>query len=437
MMDNKKRGLFFYGWVIVAICFLTVAVSYGIRYSFSVFYVSILQEFSWSRADTALIFSINVIIYGVSAPIVGAAVDRWGPRKFMATGATLLAIAIAACSLANQIWHFYILFGVLASFGICATGYVPNTVLVSRWFIKRRGTAIGIYSVGFAVAYVMAPGIEYMIGQIGWQNSFVALGVLALGIVPLIAIFQRLNPQDKGLLPDGEAAEVTARQTRATTAEALIVDREWANQEWNVSKAIRTHQFWFLFLANLFMWGVTMSLILAHQIAFAVDEGYSEAFGALIFSLYGVFFGLGNLLGFLSDRFGREIITTIGLSLAALGILMLTLNMANYTPWLMYAYSLLFGLGVGIASPAFTASAVDLFQGKNFGSINGLTVMGFGIGGSISSWLGGKIFDTMGTYIPAFYLVMATLIISIICIWMAAPRKIRLVAGKVSRTTLH
>lgn len=437
MMDDKKRALFFYGWVIVAICFLTVAVSYGIRYSFSVFYVSILQEFGWSRADTALIFSINVIVYGISAPIVGAAVDRWGPRKFMALGAVLLAIAIAACSLASQIWHFYILFGVLAAFGICATGYVPNTVLVSRWFTKRRGTALGIYSAGFAGAYIMASGIEYMIGQIGWQNSFVALGLLALGIVPLIAIFQRLDPQDKGLLPDGEVPEVTAGQARVTTTEALVADRKWVSQEWDLPKAIRTHRFWFLFLANLFMWGVAISLILTHQVAFAVDEGYSQAFGALIFSLYGVFFGLGNLLGFLSDRWGREVTITIGLSLAVLGILMLILNQANYTPWLMYAYSLLFGLGIGIVSPAFSATAVDLFQGKNFGSIYGLNVMGFGIGGSISPWLGGKIFDMMGTYTPAFYLVIAALVISAICIWITGPRKVRPVAGKWPKTALH
>ncbi len=432
-MVDKNKSPFFYGWVIVAICFISVAVAYGIHYSFSVFYVSILKEFGWSRADTALIFSINIIVYGVSAPIVGMAVDRLGPRKFMSLGAILLAIAIATCSLTNQIWHFYILFGVLVSFGIGATGYVPNSVLVSRWFVKRRGSAFGIFMVGFGVAYAMASGIEYLIRQIGWRNSFVALGLLVVAIVPLIAIFQRLDPRDKGLRPDGEFRETKAPQASTVTEEALVVDKKWASEEWNLLKAIRTYRFWFLFACNLFLWGIAVNLILAHQVVFAVDEGYSPAFGALIFSLYGVLYGLGNLAGFLSDRFGREAVATIGLTLATLGILMLILNQGNHTPWLMFTYSLLFGIGLGITSPAFSASVADLFQGKNFGSIQGLIVTGFGIGGSISAWLGGKIFDVTGTYIPAFYLVLVALAISGVCFWIAGPRQVRLVAGKAPK----
>lgn len=432
-MAEKKSPLFFYGWVIVAICFLTVAVAYGIRYSFSVFYVSILQEFGWSRADTALIFSINVIVYGVSAPFVGIAVDRLGPRKFMTAGAVLLAIAAAASSLTSQIWQFYLVFGVLASLGNGATGFVPNSTLVSHWFIKRRGMAFGIFNVGFGLAYVMALGIEYMIGQIGWRNSFVILGVLMLGVAPLIAIFQRLAPQEKGLFPDGESRAVATGQAKVIASEALVVDKEWASKEWGLPTAIRTYRFWFFFLTNMFMWGVAVNLILAHQVVFAVDEGYSRAFGALIFSLYGVCYGLGNLMGFLSDRLGREVTVTIGLTLSALGVLMLILNRAGTTPYLMYAYSLIFGVGMGIVSPAFTSAVADLFQGKHFGAINGLVVMGFGIGGSISPWLGGKIFDVLGTYVPAFIVVIAALAAAAICIWIAAPRRVRLVAGKVPK----
>lgn len=434
-MDDRKRSSFFYGWVIVAISFITVAVVYGIRYSFSVFYVPILREFGWSRADTALIFSINTLVYGVSAPIVGTLVDHLGPRKFMTSGIILLAIATAACSLSNQIWHLYILFGVLASFGICATGYVPNATLIARWFIKRRGTAFGLFAGGFGAAYVMVSGIEYLIGEIGWRGSFVALACLAISITPLIAIFQRLDPRDKGLLPDGESRETEASPANMVTAEALVVNQKWASEEWNLPKAIKTYRFWFLFLGDMLMWGIAMSLILAHQVAFAVDEGYSQTFGAFIFSLFGVFYGLGNILGFTSDRLGRESTVTIGLTLTVLGVLMLILNRGDHTPWLMYSYSLLCGVGMGIVSPVYTAAVADLFQGKNFGSINGLITSGFGLGGCISPWLGGKIFDVLGTYIPAFYLVVATLAISVSCIWIAGPRQIRRVAGKALKPT--
>ncbi|MBM2824349.1 MAG: hypothetical protein HW402_13 [Dehalococcoidales bacterium] len=429
---TEKKPLFFYGWLVVIISLLTVAISYGIRYSFSVFYVAILREFGWSRADTALVFSINVIVYGVSAPIAGLAIDRFGPRKLLTIGAILLAIATAASSRTSQIWHLYILFGVVASLGICVTGYVTNAAMVSRWFIKRRGTALGIFALGFAVAFSMSSGVEYLTTQIGWRGSFVALGFMALAIAPVIAIFQRLEPKEKGLLPDGESVESTKVTTKLSGSEPLVVDEKWASQEWSLPKALKTRRFWFLFLGSLFAWGLALGLILAHQVAFAVDAGYSRAFGALIFSLYGVCNGLGNLLGFLSDRLGREVTIIIGITLGIAGILMLILNQGSSTPWLMYAYSLLFGLGMGIVSPTFTASVADLFQGKNFGSINGFIVMGFGIGGAISPWLGGKIFDTLGTYLPAFYFIILALVVAAICMWFAGPRQVRLVAGKAN-----
>ncbi|MBI4303878.1 MAG: MFS transporter [Chloroflexi bacterium] len=429
-MIEKKRPAFFYGWLIVTISALAVAIVYGIRYSFSVFYVSILDEFGWSRADTALIFSINVIVYGLSAPIFGILVDRFGPRKVMTSGVLLVAIATAACSLANQIWQFYVLFGLLASLGICASGYVPNSAVVSRWFVRRRGAALGIFAVGWALAYIMSYGVESLISWLEWRRSFIALSFLALAIAPAIAIFMRFDPKEKGLLPDGEAQGIENKKTDPLTADSLVLDKKWVSEQWTLRKAVKTHRFWFIFLGNLMMWGLGVGLILAHQVAFAVDEGYSRAFGALIFSLYGTVYAGGNLLGFLSDRLGREMAITIGLAFGVVGVFMLTLNQGNTTPWFMYAYSVFFGLGMGFVSPAFIASAADIFQGRNFATITGLIVMGFGIGGSISPWLGGKIFDIRGDYLPAFYFVMVALALSAACFWIAGPRQVRMVPGK-------
>ncbi|MBI4334380.1 MAG: MFS transporter [Chloroflexi bacterium] len=420
----------FYGWVVVAICFVTVAVSFGIRYSFPVFYRSILDEFGWPRAETALIFSINTIVYGVTAPVVGLAVDRFGPGRFMAAGAALLAVATASLSLAGQVWHFYLIFGILVSLGASVTGNVPNTTLVSHWFIKRRGAALGFFNAGVSVAFLMASAVEYMIRLVGWRNSFVFLGLLAVGLVPVIANFQRLDPRDKDLAPDGESPGTAAQRTNTAGAKAPVPDAKWVTNEWKLRRVIATGRFWMLFTATFGIFGIAMNLVLAHQVVFVVDQGYSPAFGALVLSLYGVFYGLGNLLGFLSDRFGREVTATIGLTLAASGVLMLILNRGDQTPWLMYAYGLLFGLGLGIVSPSVSASIADIFQGKNFGLIVGLVSMGFGIGGSVSPWLGGKIFDMWGTYLPAFYLVMVWLAVAAISIWMAAPRHIRPVPGK-------
>jgi MFS family permease len=430
-----QRFPLFYGWVIVGISLLAMTVSYGIRTSFPVFFLPILKEFGWSRADTALIYSINIVVYGISAPITGMAIDRLGPQKFMGIGAILLAIATASCSFAKEIWHFCILFGVLVSFGVSANGWVPGATLTSHWFIKRRGAILGILGLGFGFAYMLAFGIEYLIEMIGWRSSFVALGLLAAGLVPLIVIFQRLDPKEKGLLPDGEPKKTSIEGANRITVEALVVDERWASRNWNLSGAIKTYRFWLLFMSFLFLLGVAYSTMATHLVVFAVDQGYSAAFGAFILSFYGLFVAAGYLLGFLSDRFGREIMITAGIMLNILGVLMLILNRGNHTFEFMYAYGVLFGMGNGMACPGLAAALADIFQGVNFGSIMGLVTVGTGIGGAIGPWLGGKIFDMEGTYILVFYSMIVVLIACIVFVWVASPRKVRRVVGKVPKVT--
>lgn len=429
-MNSRQWATLYYGWVIVGVCFLTIAVSYAIRYNFAIFYVAILDEFGWSRADTALVYSINMIVYGGAAPLVGFALDRYGPRKLMTGGAVLLGISSAACSLTSQIWHLLLLYGVFVALGICATGYVPNTSLVSRWFVRNRGKALGLFGIGIGLAYLSLTGVEAMISAWGWRDTYRVMGLLALCIAPVIAIFQRLDPREKGLVPDGEVSGSVASEETKVSAEDLIVDKDWASRDWTIQTAVATRRFWILFVGWIFIWGIGVSLTLTHLVAFAVDQGYSRAFGAWIYGLYGGIFALSNGFGFISDRVGREVAITIGISLAAAGVTMLILNRGNDTVWLMYLFSLLFGTGIGITSPALTASAADIFQGKHFGSIYGTIVLGFGVGGAIGPWLGGLVFDSVGNYIPAFAVVLMVMAGALACFWIAAPRKVRLVPGR-------
>jgi len=428
---EEKKSPFFYGWIIVAVCFITVAISYGIRYSFSVFYGEILNEFGWSRADTALIFSLNMIVYGIGAPLSGWAMDRFGPRKFMTAAVVILALGTALSALTTQVWHLYLTFGVLASFGIAATGFATNTAMISRWFYRRRGLAMGIYGAGFGIAYALSSGIEFSVSQIGWRESYIMLGIVAMLLVPLIIVFQRLDPREKGLLPDGGVRSTSPGKTRTVTPEMLIVNKTWASIDWTISRAIRTSRFWWMFLFRLFYWGVASNLIITHQIVYTTDQGYSPAFGALVFTVYGLCYALGSVLAFLSDRFGRELSITGGMLGSAVGVGMLIINQGTETPYLLFIFAVLFGVGGGMGSSAGNAALADIFQGKHFGAITGLSVAGFGIGGAFSPWLGGKIFDEMGTYVPAFYLVIGAIIMAVVCIWVARPRTIRLVPGKV------
>ncbi len=432
-----KRPAIFYGWVILASACVSMFFIYGLRYSFSVFYVAILNEFGWSRADTALIFSLHILTYGATAPIAGALVDRFGPRRAMPAGALLLTVAAGLSALGNAIWHFLILYGVLMAIGACIAGWVPHSAMAARWFVKRRGLALSAIAAGFGLSLLLSPVVQYLISTLGWRWAFFILAACIFVVVlPLEAIIPRRSPEDMGLQPDGISnGDSGGIHAAAMSAEALVVDKGWANTDWTLRKVLRTRRFWLQFAGGFCLWGIAQTLILAHVVAFTVDIGYSTMFGALVFGLYGVFSITGNLLGFVSDWIGREITVTIGITCFVLGILMLLAANFVQQPALLYLWAVLFGLGVGLNSPTIVAIAADIFPGRHFGATYGLISTAFGIGGAISPWLGGRIFDSTGSYAWAFVITAAAPAVACPLFWLASPRKVRLVSGQVARSS--
>src|SRR3989304_2323096 len=151
MLSIRMGGLF-YGWVVLGGSFLTMASVYTLRYSFSFFFVALLEDFpSWGRAATASILSVNVLVYGLALPVVGSLVDRLGPRRVMSLGVVLVGLGAVLLSRAQELWQFYLLFGLVMALGICLTGWVPNTTVLSRSFVRRRGPGPGGDPVGLGL----------------------------------------------------------------------------------------------------------------------------------------------------------------------------------------------------------------------------------------------------------------------------------------------
>ena len=419
-LSKKGRSALFYGWIVAVVAFFTLALVYSIRYSFSFLFVALLDEFGWSRADTAAMFSINVLVYGLALPGVGTLMDRLGPRRVMSAGAILLAIGAASVSLANTLWQFYLLFGVVMALGLCCIGWVPNTTVIANWFEARLGAALGIASAGLGATYVISASTEKLIFSVGWRGAYIILGAVVLLLaLPLVALLQRGHPQDMGLLPDGEVKVAPAQVSRG---QAMMASPS-SPEEWTLGRALRTKALWLFFAASFLLWGIGTTLVITHQVAFTRDIGFSADFGALVYLAFGIAYFISNLGGFISDSIGREKTMTVGVVGAMAGVLMLVL--ANWYPdaRLLFLYSALFGLGAGLCAPVLTAALADFFQGKHFGAINGFVTMSFGVGGAISPWLGGYIYDQLHSYIPAFAIVMVAIAASCVCIWLAEPRK--------------
>ncbi len=423
-----KKPLLFYGWIVLAVSFTAMVLANLSRSSFSVFYVAILKEFGWSRASTAAIFSVSVITFGIAAPLVGGLVDRFGPRKIILPGVVLLSLAIAFCSTANTIYHFYLLFGIAVAVGSSLIGYPANAAVLPHWFIRRRGMAFGIFNSGLGISFLLVPLVQSLIIRFGWRNSFLLMGVMVGAILlPLVAIFSRHKPQDIGLAPDGIDPSKLEREKSTSHQETKSkkVNKKWANVNWDIRKAMRTYQFWLMFLINFCVFGFVQNLVAVHQIALMIDVGFSSSFAASIVALLGVMMAGGSLSSFISDTIGREKAFTLACFACTIGLFILLLLQENARWWMPYLYAIFLGLGLGMFGPVLGATVADIFIGRNFGSINGFMPLGFGMGGILGPWFGGMVFDATKSYSIALIIAILATWLACAFMWLAAPRKIR------------
>jgi len=427
---KKGQGIF-YGWIVLAAAFITLLLGYAIRNTFSVFYPTIVEEFGWGRGSTALMFSIAVLVYGFAAPMAGSLVDRFSPRSVLSAGAFIVGGGIALCSLATTQWQFYLLFGVVAAVGLSLIGITPFAAIISNWFVKKRGLAFGIMGAGFGGSLVSAAIAQFLISSFGWQDTYVIIGVFAIVVmVPLCSLLIRRSPQDKGLLPDGETHESPEPQDLDEPRMTANSEGKWAATSWTLSRALKTHQFWLLFLISFCFLGLAEQIAIAHQVYFFRDVGYEPMMAASIFSVFGAVFILGNLGGHFSDRLGREKVFIPSCLLSAGAVSLLFLMKDTSQPWMPFLFAVCFGLGMGAVGPVFFATVADLFQGRHLGSIQGTITLGFSLGGALAPWLAGFLHDRTDSYFLTFFILLGSLIACAVLMWLIAPGKVRPVPGQ-------
>src|SRR5215510_6895595 len=436
----------YYGWFIVAVCFVVIAMVSPLISSFSIFYVAVLHDFNWSRGSTAIALSIHLVLGGLTSPFAGGLIDRFGPRRVMPMGALLTAVALLWLSQSTALWQFYVAFGVLAAIGSTMLHIVPLTTIVSNWFVRNRGTAIGIVTAGSGAGQlVLLPLLQYLINLVGWRESYVLLGAAIL-IIPttLILLFLYSRPDDRGLSAEDEmrrgrerkevdvvveedGKEIKHKKGVVRKSEVIILDKEWADTEWTVGKAIRSFRFRALTLVTA-MFAAGFFLISVQLVAYLEDKGYSKILAASIVGLQGFINVAGKFFGgFLCDRIGREKTLTLSIAVFLICIVLLGIGGLTVNPFIIYVFAICYGMGYGMALPALMTSAADLFHGEHFGSILGVMILGGFLGGAIGTWLGGYFFDLTHGYRLNFLVAASVMFISASLIWKARPGRVRLV----------
>ncbi|MGI8554014.1 MAG: MFS transporter [Dehalococcoidia bacterium] len=420
-MRVSERTTLYYGWWITAVAFVTNVFAWSTRASFSVLYVAMLHSTGWSRTQGVLGYALSWVLLAVFAPLAGWLYDRFGPRLVVPAGGISLALGIALTSLVHVPWQFYLSYGLLVGFGISAT-LSPSSALLSRWFVQRRGTVLGINAAGASLGTVVSlPLMAAVIAHTGWRTALLWYAVaLLVGLVPLPALVYRRDPRDLGLKPDGRT------QAHATM---LPITSE---RDWRVRTAMRTLSFWAAFVM-LMLGVIAFQVLTTHQVAHATDKGIAAGRAAFIFGLLGVYQFGGNLVGgWLSDRWGRQWVFACGSLLGVLATAVLASLSGPHEIWKLHVYAAAMGIGFGARISLLSAIPADIFGGPRFGLILGLLQAGSGIGGFIGPTLGGAVYDASGSYTVAFAVAGGAVLLSGVAAWFARPAVLHPVEQPIS-----
>ncbi|HTI82949.1 MAG TPA: MFS transporter [Acetobacteraceae bacterium] len=384
-------------WLLLAACFVTFSVGAACMHSYTVFLIAFIEAFGWTRAESSIAYSVSQMITGATSPLVGVMVDRLGPRRLVLIGGLLLSIGLLASSYANALWQVILLYGVVMTLGANCLGLVVFVPILSRRFVRHRGTAVAVVQSanGFARAF-SAPVSQMLIDGLGWRGAYLAQGgFMAAAFLPLAAMFRT----------SGAGDPMTAGQAGLRSG-------------WTLRLAARTPHFWLLFLVYVFT-GLGSFLVALHQLAFAVTVGFDKLYAAEVLGL-GAFLSLPGVIvtGWVSDYIGRELsaVVTYGTSIFGVACAMLITSPDQHL--LLWLHSCFFGLTWGARGPAITAKTADLFPGPRLGTILGAITIGTGVGSAAGSWLAGWTFDMTGSYRVAFGLSIFFYVCGSVAFWL-------------------
>jgi MFS family permease len=307
--------------------------------------------------------------------------------------------------------------------------YTGQALYLPNWFVRRRGLAMSVAFAGVGVgSIILLPWMQSLIVRAGWRAACWSLGLVVVLLLAPLNLLVRRRPEDLGLSPDGDAAAPGAGAGRVTTN---VVDPLWAAVDWTLARAMRTPRFWWIalgYFCGLFSWYAVQ----VHQTRYLVEIGFSPTHAAWALGLVSLVAIPGQIaLGHLSDRIGREWVWTVGCVGFALCYLTLILLHRWPTPMLLDVMVVSQGLlGYGLVS-VIGAIPSEIFEGPHYGTIFGTLMLASIVGGAAGPWVTGALYDAHGSYALAFALAIGASALSAVTIWLAAPRKVRAVAGRI------
>jgi MFS family permease len=381
--DNRAASS--YRWIIVATCALMIFITYGLVYSYSIFFKPLADYFHWDRATVSLIYSAAVIIRGASAIGTGWLADRYGARRVMVFCGFMMGAGFLLSSRVASLWQFFLTYAVIEAIGMSGI-FGIGTAMVSRWFTKNRGLALGIVASGSGLGTMLiAPGTEQLINAVDWSQTFIIIGIGAGVLMVAAALFLRKPP--------------FSLSPAVKDAEEFSGSRDSQPDGISLAEALRDRRM-LLILITFLLFFFSIQMVMVHLVNYATDMGIDPLVAATFVSVIGAVSIGGRLsIGVGADRIGvysSLLVTRVFL------VLSFVLLLFTRAPWSFYLFAVLFGIPYG-----GEVTQIPLVIGRYFGTgamatLMGVTMFTNGLGGALGPWVAGKIFDITGSYNGAF-----------------------------------
>jgi len=384
------KGRIFYGWWIVILGSLIMAVGSGIiYYSFTIFFLPLKRDFAISSAAVSLVYAAARLEGGIEGPIVGHLIDKFGPRAMIVAGAGMAGVGLILLATAHNFWSFFFIYIFIVSVGHNAGFFHPVSTAVNSWFIHHRGVAFSCVSASASIgAMFIAPLLSYIILSFGWRVGAVVAGLIILVVSLPAALPIHRSPEVVGLHPDGKPTSETELQ-KPIRARPKGVDFDFT-----VKEALRTVSYWMLMGAISLRLFVSIALM-THFIPIVVWRGVSEATGAYLVSL----FAFGNIvatlgIGWIGDRWDKSLLCSLCLLPTVVAMVGLTFSQA--AP-IIYFFPIALAMTMGVA-PLNWALIGDFFGRRTYATLRGIMGVGYGTTAFVSPIYAGWVYDTTGSY---------------------------------------
>ncbi len=402
----RRRSGIYPGWGVVAGAFLGNGLFGAIGLVvIGFFFIPMGQSLGWSRGAMSVALSLRSAAIVLPAPFIGPKVDTWGARPFVFWGAITAGLATAGLALVTELWQFYLLYGLIGSVCfVCISNLVTSTA-VSKWFVRRRGRALGVADLGVAISVaLLAHLVEVLIDAIDWRATWVVLGIIIAAVVAPVSLLMRRQPEDYGLKPDG-----FTKDDDQAPGQAAAREPELSEPEWTRSQAVRSPTFWLLLLM-FNAGGLALSGVLAHQVPHITDKGFTAAQAATALSIWAILSGVSRIgFGILSDLVPIRYVVSAIMFGSAAGVLLLlwSTNVA-----LLYAFAVVYGLFRGAYVMMTTLVWANYYGRRFLGSINGIVLPFNAVSTAGGPLLAGFLFDLKGDYTISLELFAACYVLA-------------------------